>query len=152
MGNFKYYIVFFSIGMLLQVHHVLSENIIMFHHYASYSHPASSYPLASELAARGHKVSYISPFHNRNSNPNITEHVTRKLVEYINGFLEGFDVNRRVNKDLDPLVNIFEVPYTACDILFKSPEFHNFMLENPKVDLVIIDNCFLNVELDLRTR
>lgn len=111
---------------------------------SSYSHRVATRPLAEALAARGHKVSYIAPMYPKQLNPNITEYVAKEHAEFIQAFINAdFEVNLRVNRNLEKMVNIlFDLAVTGCEILYKSPEFKAFLQKNPKVDLLILDNCF----------
>lgn len=121
-----------------------SAHIVFFHNIASYSHRVTTYPLADALAKRGHQITFINPFVNRDPyvNPNITEIVPASVKKSMEEFLSAdFDINHRITKTFQRIVfAVYPAAIQTCQDFFDSPELEEFYKGTKSVELVIIDN------------
>lgn len=133
----------FLFGLLTLFQCLDAASILFFIHVNSYSHRVSVWPLAEELASRGHQVTFISAHQPKDPNPNITEIVPKSLEKHMYEISKAiFDVTVRVSKSQNNMINdMFDYAYDGCVVLYDSPEFKSWLASNPTVDLVIIDNC-----------
>lgn len=141
--NFNRNYIFFLFKIFLLVNQSVSERIAFFHGIASYSHRVQTWPLAEALSKLGHEVTFISPFHPKEPNPNITELVPQHFADYVEEFLDSeFDINLRIRDEQPQLKSqVFTFAYETCEALFASPDFTNWLSQSKKFDLFIIDNC-----------
>jgi len=130
-------VAFFSI-----IHQSNSENVLIFHHTASYSHLVVTWPIAEALSARGHNVTYIAPFYSKEPNPNITEIVPVQLAKWVDKVVnQEFDITMRIKKSMNRMFNVFfMVGYDGCEAVYTSQEFKDWLKQNPRMDLVIVDH------------
>ncbi|XP_021956809.1 UDP-glucuronosyltransferase 1-7C [Folsomia candida] len=126
------------IGTTLNVSH--GVNIMFFFGLSSYSHRIIAWPLVESLAARGHNVTFVSPFPSKSPNPaGVTDYVPKSMVPWL-----VFDEKAPFFKDrvagriewnwftlLDHGINL-------CTTIFNDTNFVDFV-KNTKFDMVVVD-------------
>lgn len=88
-------------------------------------------------------MSHTLPYHPKEPNPNITELIPVKLENYVEEFLnQEFEINLRVENRMNRIIDeAFTFGQDACEALYTSEEFKDWLKHNKKMDLVIVDNC-----------
>ena len=121
---------------------ISGENILFFHLMGTASHRTTIWPLAEQLASKGHNVTYIWPLKKRiGSHPQIEEIFPSNCEPILNNWLGEFDINTRLNNTiLEWMSNAFSKSLDLCQAFYESPEIIE-LLSRPNLhyDLVMID-------------
>lgn len=124
----------------------LGANILFFHSLATSSHRTSIWPLAEELADRGHNVTYIFPMDERRlgNHPQIVELVPSKMLPIIKYYLGDFDINIRLNNTVNQwLFQVLTKSVDLCEAFYDSPEIQTWLSQKHlHYDLLLIDGTF----------
>ncbi|CAL8109965.1 unnamed protein product [Orchesella dallaii] len=121
---------------------VESANIAFFFGVATYSHRIPAWPLATELAERGHNVTFISAFPAKKPHPKILDYAPRKLVEWIVSW-DDIDLlaDRKQGNLASQWVALPGYGIAVCEVIYSDEEFVNWV-KTSKYDLVFIDSLF----------
>ncbi|XP_035701550.1 UDP-glucuronosyltransferase 1A1 isoform X1 [Folsomia candida] len=118
-----------------------AANILFFFGLSSYSHRIAAWPLTEALAARGHKVTFLSPYPAKTPSPNVTDYVPVCLKEWVDTWdeIERFN-DLRLSGEMElEWYKISEYGTGMCDVLLADPVFVSWIKDSPKFDLFIID-------------
>lgn len=90
-------------------------------------------------------------------NPKIRDIVPQSFKDFIDVVLvKNFNVKLRVEKQTPNLFSVFDqMSAQSCEVLLNSKEFKNWMLETPKIDLIIGDlvpECALGIAYKLNAK
>jgi len=151
MENFLTFIVFFLLVSTLG--DVESSSILFYFGVSTYSHRVFIWPLVEELTARGHNVSFLSPYPNKDPhpNPNVTDLVPPQLTHLFSSVFDEdsdriqdrFNGNRNAIWALLPSLGI-----KSCELLLQSPEWRDWIWKS-QFDLVVVDALYSECGLGL---
>lgn len=120
------------------------KNILFFHLLGTSSHRTAIWPLAEQLAERGHNVTYIFPLKKRvGSHPKVEEIIPQNVVDVLMHFLGDFDINFRLNNTVNQFyMETFGKAFEMCELFYDSPDVQEW-LGRPGLhyDLVIYDTA-----------
>jgi hypothetical protein len=112
-----------------------------FYDSSSPSHVIVSWPLATALQAKGHKITMISVTHPPDAHPNITYIVPQHCKKEFEALLDSdFGLNNRLSGLSIPL--FLMGPYIKVimlNALYDSPDFMEWLESTEKVDLIFAD-------------
>jgi len=122
----------------------MGEKILFYFGFSSYSHRVAVWPLVAELAAKGHEVTFFSPFPNKNPDPKVREFTaSKKLVDELGEFdMVGSRLSQ--GKRLVQFVSLFQLPYLTskvCELTLKDPASQQW-IQKEKFDLIVLDGLF----------
>jgi glucuronosyltransferase len=113
---------------------------ILIYFVGSYSHRIAIWPLVEELANRGHKLTFLSPFPNKKPNAKIEELTPKALSGIFEGDQGSIEEKRGPSSAWDSLGDL---GLMSCEAVLQDIEFQTWMKkQNGKLDLVIIDALF----------
>lgn len=121
-----------------------SAKILFYFGVSTYSHRIIAWPLVETLAARGHEVSFLSPFPIKKPHPNVTDLVPEVLHDlFISHFGQDSDLIRdRFTGNRQAVWNF--IPFLglqSCQVLLESSKWQKWISEN-SFDLVVIDAMY----------
>ncbi|ODM95813.1 UDP-glucuronosyltransferase 1-3 [Orchesella cincta] len=87
--EFKGVIVLFLVQIFL-IPNGHSENILFFHPVSTYSHRISVWPLVQRLVAKGHQITFISPYPNKTPLANVTDLVPEPMSSFVHQYIHDW--------------------------------------------------------------
>jgi hypothetical protein len=101
-----------------------------------------SWPLATALEARGHKITMISVTNPPAIHPNITYIIPQNCKKKFEALIDSdFELKNRLSGLSIPLFLVGPyIKYIILDALYDSPEFMDWLESTEKVDLVFADS------------
>jgi len=130
---------------------VKGANILFYFGVATYSHRLIVWPLVEALAARGHKVSFLSPHANKDPPlPHVTDLVPTELTQLFASAFEGdSDLIRDRSGNQRAIGKVLAtLQYETCKVLLQSPEWKDWIARS-QFDLVVMDALFSECGLGL---
>jgi glucuronosyltransferase len=109
----------------------------------SYSQKISVWPLVEDLVAKGHDVTFLSPYRHKTPNPKVREFNPKSLEPLFEANRDGLIESRSTGSYKSIWVEVADFGLAVCDIMLKDPEVLSWM-NNPstKIDLVIYDSLY----------
>jgi len=151
-----------ALSGLIHVSPVASESILFYFGTSIYSHRVAVWPLVLELAEKGHKITFLSPFKSSElgsegrPHPNVYEYRPQSLKL----FVREKEANKSKTRDVitarvkgfgdgqayweGTLQNALEV----CRVVFRSAEVQKWV-EDSRFDLIVIDTPYNECALGL---
>lgn len=141
----------FAVILSLSISDSNAENILFFHPISTYSHRISVWPLVQKLVAKGHQITFISPYPCKTPLQNVTEINPEPMSSFVLKYIHGdLDISRRVDGTMDKMQDNGPIAATAtCELLFESPDIQKWLASNPKIDLVVVDWFFSECSIGL---
>ena len=100
------------------------ENILFFHPVSTYSHRISVWPLVQKLVAKGHQITFISPYPSKVPLANVTDIVPEPMSSFVLKYIHSdLDISKKVDGTMALLQdNAPMAGGMTCEMLFQSEE------------------------------
>jgi len=123
-------------------------SVLFYTTVATSSHNMVMHPLATELANRGHTVTYLSSIKVKMPHPEVSYFYPREVVEFITTVLAGIGTDDRKIGAANAYTEVIPAAAHVCRLLLESEEVKTW-IEKSSFDIVVINACFNECGLGL---